>query len=108
MAQAVIVSAVRTPVGKFGGSLTGIHATDLCALVISEALKRAGIKGELVDEVLMGNVLMAGLGQNPARTYGSQCHRFGRQGNEGSGELHASGGSGRHPWCRRRRIPGGG
>ena len=67
MAQAVIVSAVRTPVGKFGGSLTGIHATDLCALVISEALKRAGIKGELVDEVLMGNVLMAGLGQNPAR-----------------------------------------
>ena len=67
MAQAVIVSAVRTPVGKFGGSLTGIHATDLCALVISEALKRAGIKGGLVDEVLMGNVLMAGLGQNPAR-----------------------------------------
>lgn len=67
MAQAVIVSAARTPVGKFGGSLTGIHATDLCALVISEALKRAGIKGELVDEVLMGNVLMAGLGQNPAR-----------------------------------------
>jgi len=67
MAQAVIVSAVRTPVGKFGGSLTGINATDMGALVISEALKRAGIKGELVDEVLMGNVLMAGLGQNPAR-----------------------------------------
>ncbi|MCL6638146.1 MAG: acetyl-CoA C-acetyltransferase [Firmicutes bacterium] len=67
MAQAVIVSAVRTPVGKFGGSLTGIHATDMGALVISEALKRAGITGEQVDEVLMGNVLQAGLGQNPAR-----------------------------------------
>lgn len=67
MRQALIVSAVRTPVGKFGGSLAGIQATDLGALAIATALERAGIKGELIEEVIMGNVLQAGLGQNPAR-----------------------------------------
>lgn len=67
MREAVIVSSVRTAVGKFGGSLTGISAPDMGALVIAEALKRAGIDGALVDEVIMGNVLQAGLGQNPAR-----------------------------------------
>lgn len=67
MREVVIASAVRTPVGSFGGSLKNIPAIDLGALVIKEAIKRAGIKSELVDEVVMGNVLQAGLGQNPAR-----------------------------------------
>lgn len=67
MKEAVIVSSVRTAVGKFGGSLNGIPAVELGALVIKEAIKRAGIDGKMVDEVIMGNVLQAGLGQNPAR-----------------------------------------
>lgn len=67
MKEAVIVSCVRTAVGKFGGTLNGIPAVDLGALVIKEALDRAGVDGGLVDEVIMGNVLQAGLGQNPAR-----------------------------------------
>ncbi|MEW5952765.1 MAG: acetyl-CoA C-acetyltransferase [Bacillota bacterium] len=67
MQEAVIVSVVRTAVGKFGGALGQIPAVDLGALVIAEAIKRAGVKPEQVDEVFMGNVLQAGLGQNPAR-----------------------------------------
>ncbi|OPJ63421.1 acetyl-CoA C-acetyltransferase [Clostridium oryzae] len=67
MKEVVIASAVRTPVGSFGGSLKDVPAVDLGALVIKEAIKRANIKPELVDEVIMGNVLQAGLGQNPAR-----------------------------------------
>lgn len=67
MGEAVIVSAVRTAVGKFGGTLAQIPAVDLGALAISEALNRAGIKAEIVDEVFFGNVLQAGLGQNAAR-----------------------------------------
>ncbi|MFZ5592556.1 MAG: acetyl-CoA C-acyltransferase, partial [Bacillota bacterium] len=63
MREVVIVSAVRTAVGKFGGTLTGVPAVDLGALVIAEAVKRAGIAVEQVDEVIMGNVLQAGLGQ---------------------------------------------
>jgi len=65
--EAVIVSAVRTPVGSFGGSLAGFGAVELGALVMEEAVKRAGIAAEQVDEVIMGNVLQGGLGQNPAR-----------------------------------------
>jgi len=65
--EIVIVSAVRTALGTFGGSLAGIPAVDLGALVIKEALQRAGVKPDQVDEVIMGNVLQAGLGQNPAR-----------------------------------------
>lgn len=65
--EVVIVSAVRTAVGSFGGSLTPFSATELGSLVIAEALKRAGVTGDQVDEVIMGNVLQAGLGQNPAR-----------------------------------------
>ena len=65
--QVVIASAVRTPLGAFLGSLKNVKATDLGALVIKEALNRAGVKGEQVDQVVMGNVLSAGLGQNPAR-----------------------------------------
>lgn len=63
----VIVSALRTPIGSFGGSLKNISAVQLGAHVIKEALHVAGVKGEEVDEVMMGNVLQAGLGQNPAR-----------------------------------------
>ncbi len=65
--QIVIASAVRTPIGAFLGSVKKVKATDLGALVIKEALNRAGVKGEQVDQVIMGNVLQAGLGQNPAR-----------------------------------------
>jgi acetyl-CoA C-acetyltransferase len=67
MAQAVIASAVRTPIGAFTGALAEVPATGLGALVVAEAVRRAGIEPEGVDEVLMGNVLQAGLGQNPAR-----------------------------------------
>ena len=63
----VIASAVRTPVGTYGGSLAEVSAVDLGATVVAEALKRAGVKPDQVDDVLMGNVLQAGLGQNVAR-----------------------------------------
>ena len=67
MKEVVIVSAVRTPVGSFQGALAGFTAPQLGALVIKEAVKRAGIKPEDVSEVIMGNVLPAGEGQAPAR-----------------------------------------
>ena len=63
----VIVSAVRTPVGKFQGALSAWSAPQLGALVVSEAVKRAGLMAEAVDECIMGHVLTAGLGQNTAR-----------------------------------------
>jgi acetyl-CoA C-acetyltransferase len=63
----VIISAARTPVGKFLGSLKGFSAPQLGAMVVREAVKRAGVKPEDVDEVIMGCVIQAGLGQNPAR-----------------------------------------
>jgi acetyl-CoA C-acetyltransferase len=65
--EAVIISAARTPVGKFLGSLKGFSAPQLGAIVVREAVKRAGVKPEEVDEVIMGCVIQAGLGQNPAR-----------------------------------------
>jgi acetyl-CoA C-acetyltransferase len=67
MDNPVIVSAVRTPIGKFLGSLAGIPATRLGALAVKEAIARAGLTPDQVDEVIMGNVVGAGLGQNPAR-----------------------------------------
>ena len=67
MRDVVIVSACRTAVGDFAGSLSGISATDLGAMVIKEAIRRAGIHNEDIDEVIMGSVLPHGLGQNPAR-----------------------------------------
>ena len=67
MKEAVIVSAVRTPLGSFNGSLGNIGATDLGAMVIKAAIKRAKIDKESVDEVLMGQVLPHGYGQNPAK-----------------------------------------
>lgn len=67
MQEVVIASAVRTPIGSFAGVLGQIPASDLGALVIKEALQRAGIAPEQVDEVILGNVLQGGQGQNPAR-----------------------------------------
>ena len=67
MTDVVIVSAARTAVGKFGGSLAKIPAPELGAVVIKAALERAGVKPEQVSEVIMGQVLTAGSGQNPAR-----------------------------------------
>ncbi|MEX2105104.1 MAG: acetyl-CoA C-acetyltransferase [Bacilli bacterium] len=63
----VIVSAVRTAIGNFQGSLSSFSATELGGIVIKEALDKANVDPALVDEVIMGNVLQAGLGQNPAR-----------------------------------------
>jgi acetyl-CoA C-acetyltransferase len=65
--EAVIISAARTPVGKFLGSLKGFKATELGAIAVRESVKRARVKPEDVDEVIMGCVIQAGLGQNPAR-----------------------------------------
>ena len=67
MKEAVIVSAVRTPLGAFNGSLSSIGATDLGGLVIEEAVRRAGIEKDAVNEVIMGLVLPCGYGQNPAK-----------------------------------------
>jgi acetyl-CoA C-acetyltransferase len=67
MREAVIVSAARTPLGSFNGSLGNIGATRLGAIAIEEAVKRAGIKKETVNEVIMGMVLPCGYGQNPAK-----------------------------------------
>ena len=67
MKEVVIVSAARTPFGKFGGGLRGLKAVDLGGLAIAEALKRAGITGEQVDEVVYGTVIAAGQGQVPGR-----------------------------------------
>src|SRR5919198_6208578 len=67
MREAVIVSAVRTPTGKFLGALKGFSATQLGAMVVREAICRARVDVEIVDECIMGNVVSAGLGQNPAR-----------------------------------------
>jgi acetyl-CoA C-acetyltransferase len=65
--QSVILSSVRTPIGSFGGSLAQLSAPRLGAIVIKEAIKRAGIEAADVQEVIMGNVLTAGIGQAPAR-----------------------------------------
>jgi acetyl-CoA C-acetyltransferase len=65
--EAVILSAVRTPVGTFNGAFADVPATELGQIVVAEALRRAGVSPEMIDEVLMGNVLSAGLGMNPAR-----------------------------------------
>ncbi|MDQ0157247.1 acetyl-CoA C-acetyltransferase [Robertmurraya andreesenii] len=65
--EVVIVSAVRTAIGSFNGSLKDVSAPELGAIAIKGALEKAGVKAEQVDEVILGNVLQAGLGQNPAR-----------------------------------------
>src|SRR5437764_1470479 len=70
MNEPVIISAVRTAIGKFQGALSGFSAVDLGACVVREAVVRASIDPAQVDEVIMGNVVSAGLGQNPARQAG--------------------------------------
>src|SRR3712207_5663225 len=65
--EAVIISAARTPTGKFQGSLRSFTATQLGAMAVREAVRRSGVAVEDVDEVIMGCVIQAGLGQNPAR-----------------------------------------
>lgn len=67
MRKVVIASAVRTAIGKFGGTLKDVRAPDLGSYVISTAIERAGLSKHSIDEVIMGNVVSAGLGQNPAR-----------------------------------------
>src|SRR5437870_4642470 len=67
MRDSVIVSAVRTPTGKFLGALKDFTAPQLGALVVAEAVRRAGVDPAIVDECIMGNVVSAGLGQSPAR-----------------------------------------
>mgnify|MGYP003581971206 FL=1 len=67
MREAVIVSAVRTPLGSFNGTLANMGATKLGGLVIAEAVRRAGIDKEAVNECIMGQVLPCGYGQNPAK-----------------------------------------
>lgn len=67
MRESVIVSATRTPIGKFGGALKDLSATKIGAVAVREAVRRAKIDPQEVEECIMGNVLTAGLGQNPAR-----------------------------------------
>src|SRR6266487_2833366 len=67
MDEVVIISGCRTPVGKFQGSLSDLSATQLGAIAVREAVKRANLDPQQVDECIMGNVVSAGLGQNPAR-----------------------------------------
>ncbi len=67
MDEVVIISGCRTPVGKFQGSLSDLSATQLGAIVVREAVKRSGVEPGRVDECIVGNVISAGLGQNPAR-----------------------------------------
>lgn len=67
MDEAVIISAVRTPIGKYGKALAGFKATELGAMVVKEAVNRAGVQPTDIQECIMGNVIGAGLGQNPAR-----------------------------------------
>ena len=67
MEAPVILSAVRTPIGKFQGGLAGFSAPELGGKVVAEAVRRAGLEGKQIDEVILGNVVQAGIGQNPAR-----------------------------------------
>lgn len=73
MDRVVILSAVRTPIGTFGGSLKDVTATKLGALVAAEAVKRANLAPDRVDELIVGNILQAGLGVNPARVIGMEA-----------------------------------
>src|SRR5262249_42235385 len=67
MTEAVILSAVRTPIGKYLGALADVPAPQLGAVAVAEAVRRAGAPADRIDEVIMGNVIQAGLGQSPAR-----------------------------------------
>src|SRR6516165_8849445 len=67
MSDAFLLSAVRTPIGKYLGALSDLSAPELGAVAVREAIRRANAPVERVDEVILGNVIQAGLGQNPAR-----------------------------------------
>src|SRR4030081_4164516 len=67
MGAPVILSAVRTPIGKFQGGLSTLSAIDLGAKAVAEAIRRSGLDAKQIDEAILGNVVQAGLGQNPAR-----------------------------------------
>jgi len=67
METSVILSAVRTPIGKFQGGLSSFSAVELGAKAVAEAIRRSGLDAKQVDEAILGNVVQAGLGQNPAR-----------------------------------------
>ncbi|WP_284071423.1 beta-ketoacyl synthase N-terminal-like domain-containing protein, partial [Clostridiisalibacter paucivorans] len=67
MREVVIASAVRTPLGTYGGAFKNVDAVKLGAVAVKAAIERAGIKPEMIEEVLFGNVLQAGIGQNTAR-----------------------------------------
>src|SRR3981189_2491264 len=67
MPEPLILAAVRTPIGKYLGGLAELPAPQLGALVLREALRRANVPAQRVDEVIVGNVIQAGVGQNPAR-----------------------------------------
>ncbi|MEK7660736.1 MAG: acetyl-CoA C-acetyltransferase, partial [Pseudomonadota bacterium] len=67
MTDIIIASAARTPVGSFGGALSTLKAHELGAIAIAEAISRAGIEANMVEEVIFGHVLTAGQGQNPGR-----------------------------------------
>src|ERR1700756_2248877 len=67
METPVILSAVRTPIGRFQGGLAGFSAPELGGKVVAEAIRRAGLEPKKIDEAILGNVVQAGLGQNPAR-----------------------------------------
>ena len=70
MREPVIIAAVRTAIGKFQGSLASLSAVELGACVVREVVRRAAIEPTQIDEIIMGNVVSAGLGQNPARQAG--------------------------------------
>ena len=72
MEKPVILRAVRTPIGKFMGGLSPLSAPELGARVVAESVRRAGIEPGQVDETILGNVIQAGLGQNPARQAASR------------------------------------
>ena len=73
MKEILISGAVRTPIGGLGGTLSKVSAVELGKITAKESLKRSGIQPESIDEVVIGNVLQAGLGQNPARQIAIGC-----------------------------------
>src|SRR3712207_8568208 len=88
--EAVIISAARTPTGKFQGSLKGFTATQLGAMAVREAVRRSGVAVEDVDEVIMGCVIQAGLGEKPRRQAGvPRGIPFGRPGGRGKQDCGA-------------------
>ena len=106
MRESVIISAVRLPTGKFLGALKGFTAPELGAMVVREAVRRAGVDAAAVDECIMGNVVSAGLGQNPARQ-AALARRPGRSRGRADHQqglrLGAQGGDARRPGHRHRR-----